>query len=198
MYEPYNVQVRVVNPETLDTLTKKEVAEELAALVSDLEDAKKELYQNSIETTVASEKPIASYLDNLPNINSAVKASSSTKTVNMVYEKGISAVKGVYGLNIIRCDMNAVASKSSTGLKTWGTVNSYSSKLKSKAAGLYSAKWKQTSKRYTRLDGNRTLFFEFYGNLTETKRASIGSPVVFEITSIGWRIWFYAYASSFI
>lgn len=75
----------------------------------------------------------------------------------------------------------------------FGSLIDMSSDVFSFSTFLRDAEWEETDTRATRLDLGRTYFAEYWGDLEEEWYDGWGNE--FEATSVGWRLYFYAYVT---
>lgn len=173
----------VLDAKSANQLSGDEVAKRINALEAALIDGQKALQENNEAAEAAWQDIVNSgraYTEEvkLPEVN--------TRAAYTVYY--YQAIGYVYpSASTIQCSVKANrVHNSSAGRYLWGSLISSRSSL---YYGSAADSWSQTSSSTTLIDGGRTYYAQYWGDLTETRRDGIYET---QVTSNNWRIWFEA------
>ena len=182
--EKYGVEitVTVLDAKSANQLSDDEVVKRINALEAVLIDGQKALQENNAAADAAWQDIVVS---GRVYAEEAKLQDGNTRAAYTVYY--YQAIGYVYpSASTIQYSVKANrAYNSSAGRYLWGSLISSRSSLYSGSED----KWKQTNSSTTLIDGGRTYYAQYWGDLTETRWDGIYQT---QVTSNNWRIWFEA------
>lgn len=182
--EKYGVEITitVLDAKSANQLSDDEVVKRINALEATLINGQEALQENNKAAEAAWQDIIASgrvYTEEARLQDTNTRAAYTVyyyQTIGYVYPSA----------STIQCSVKANrVYNSSAGRYLWGSLISSRSSLYSGSAD----SWNQTNSSTTLIDGGRTYYAQYWGNLTETRWDGIYQT---QITSNNWRIWFEA------
>lgn len=184
--EKYGVEINitVIDADAVSNLSEKDIINQINALEATLINGQQALKDNNEAAEAAWEEIVSSgRLMDTPSLSSDINTRAN---YTVYYYQNIGYIYP--NASTIQCSVTGDrVYNNNHGCHLWGSLISSSSSL---YFGSAADSWNQTNSSTVKIDGGRTYYAQYWGDLTETYNDGFHDV---QITSQNWRIWFEAY-----